>query len=386
MKENFSQHIKVLNLLNDEERKLSADILSTFSQIKCLEIKKSLNDESLMHTTAFKTLLEKETDIAIISNESLPYPLHYDIQIIALVANKSNWKEAIAESELCQLTQKHSGIVFLALRDRTDLQEVFQSIDIRTKFGSVTLVGFGPGDPELLTMKAVKAAYAADVILYDDLINTDFLNELYAKKIYVGKRRGNHSSQQNEINLLMYKHALSGKKIVRLKGGDPMIFGRGGEEIEYLQERFINVLVIPGVTSALAAACAAKISLTQRSLSSSVAFCTGHSGKDIQVPNANTLVYFMAAVNILELLERIVKSGRRESTPVAIIYNCSLHDEQITISSIKEIKESGQSFPSPIILIIGDSVLVNNSSRNDIYALAQQLKYDFDVPLEDYII
>ena len=124
----------------------------------------------------------------------------------------------------------------------------------RSSFGKVWLVGFGPGDPELLTIKGYKLIKTADIIFYDDLLNKEFLLKFPSEKVYVGKRKGNHSIEQAEINELLYEAAVSGKTVVRLKGGDPMLFAHGGEEIEYLERRHIEVEVVPGITAALAAA------------------------------------------------------------------------------------------------------------------------------------
>ena len=178
--------------------------------------------------------------------------------------------------------QGHLAIV--AKTRNENAKQLFSEFDIRKSYGTVYLVGFGPGDPELLTIKAEKLIRNADVIFYDDLINKEFLNNYKAEKVYVGKRKDKHSIEQNEINKLLFEAALSGKQVVRLKGGDPMIFAHGGEEIEYLQERLINVEVIPGISTALAAASALKISLTHRDLSSAVSFISGHSEIDVIVP------------------------------------------------------------------------------------------------------
>ena len=168
--------------------------------------------------------------------------------------------------------------------------------DILHRQGKVTLVGFGPGDPELLTVKAVKALQNADIIFYDDLIGKDFLDTLSAEKYYVGKRSGCHHAEQDDINRLLLKAAREGKEVVRLKGGDPMVFGHAGEEIEYLQSNLIEVSVIPGITTASALAATTKVSLTQRGISSSVSFVNGHSARPI-VPNTETIIYYMGGVD-----------------------------------------------------------------------------------------
>lgn len=254
--------------------------------------------------------------------------------------------------------QGHLAVV--ARRDRNDLKALFHRADIRQHYGTVHLVGFGPGDPELLTVKAVKLLKVADVIIYDDLINADYLKQFPAEKIYVGKRKGKHSYKQDAINQLLYEKAITGKSVVRLKGGDSLVFARGGEEVKYLQERLIKVEIIPGITSALAAAGYTKIPLTQRTVSSSVAFCTGHSESEIQVPTADTLVYYMSASNLHNIVKEILTSGKPEDTPIAIIRNISLPNQEVYISTLKEIRDSNKIFLSPIIAIIGDTIKQNH--------------------------
>jgi len=225
-----------------------------------------------------------------------------------------------------------------------------------TSLGQVWLVGFGPGDPDLLTVKGLKLLKSANIIFYDDLTNKEFLLKFKAEKVYVGKRKGQHSHEQDEINRLLYEAALAGKKVVRLKGGDPMLFAHGGEEIEYLRSRFIKVDVVPGVTAALAAAAFANIPLTHRGISSSVTFSTGHSKTDINVPRSGTLVYYMGASNLHKIAEEVIAKGWNVETPVLLVYNASAPDQKEYYTTLQEVTDFPQSYKTPLIIIIGDVV------------------------------
>lgn len=228
--------------------------------------------------------------------------------------------------------------------------------DNRTSSGKVWLVGFGPGDPDLLTVKGLKILRSANIIFYDDLLNKEFLLKFKAEKVYVGKRKGKHSHEQEEINELLYHAALAGKKVVRLKGGDPMLFAHGGEEIEYLRSRNIKVDVVPGVTAALAAAAIANISLMHRDLSSSVTFTTGHSLKNLYVPVTGTLVYYMGATNLQQIAGEAVRKGWKADTPVLLVYNVSGEDQKEYYTTLREISDDMQTYKTPLIIIIGEVV------------------------------
>ncbi|MCF3631208.1 siroheme synthase CysG [Thalassospiraceae bacterium LMO-SO8] len=213
-------------------------------------------------------------------------------------------------------------------------------LKIRTAGGTgrVTLVGAGPGDAELLTLKAVRALQAADVILYDDLVSDDVLElaRREAKRLLVGKRGNRPSCRQDEINGLMIKLAGQGKQVVRLKSGDPMVFGRAGEEIAELKARGIAVDVVPGITAALAAAAALGVSLTHRDQARSVRFVTGH-GHAGGLPEdmdwrgladaGTTLMVYMAGRTAGTLARRLIEQGRAPGTPAVIVANVSRADE-----------------------------------------------------------
>ena len=243
--------------------------------------------------------------------------------------------------------------------------------------GTVYLVGFGPGDPELLTVKGLKLLKSADIIFYDDLTNKEYLLKFKAENIYVGKRKGNHSHEQEAINQLLYEAAAAGKKVVRLKGGDPMLFAHGGEEIEFLRSRFIKVEVVPGVTAALAAAAFANVPLTHRGISSSVTLSTGHAKSNIHVPESGTMVYYMGASNLHKIAEEVMRKGWNPETPVLLVYNASAPDQKEYYTTLQEVVDYPESYQTPLIIIIGEVVglrTYKNQSKSDkIEAKAQSL-------------
>lgn len=206
--------------------------------------------------------------------------------------------------------------------------------------GRVTLVGAGPGDAELLTLKALRALQSADVILFDDLVSDEVLElaRREARRLLVGKRGGRESCRQEDINETMVRLAKAGKHVVRLKSGDPMIFGRGGEEIDQLRQEGIGVEVVPGVTSALSMAARLGVSLTHRDHAQSVRFVTGHA-RDGGLPDnldwralANpraTTIYYMAGATAGQIAVRLLQEGMRADTPVAIAASLARADEEL---------------------------------------------------------
>jgi uroporphyrin-III C-methyltransferase len=245
--------------------------------------------------------------------------------------------------------------------------------DSHTKTGKVYLIGAGPGDPKLLTIKAAEALAASKVIVYDYLVNPEVL--VHARRdselIYVGKRAGEPSISQDEINSVLIEHARAGKTVSRLKGGDPFIFGRGGEEAEALVEAAIEWEIIPGISSGIAAAAYAGIPLTHRDHSSSVAFITGHdarsSGKrptdwSIQAHAAETLVIFMCGETIARIAREIIGAGRAPSTPIAIIRWGTYDHQEVYSGTLNDLADVGDEngndikIESPAIAVIGDVV------------------------------
>ena len=234
------------------------------------------------------------------------------------------------------------------------------------EYGKVTLVGFGPGDPDLLTIAGDKALAKADVIFHDDLVNQTFLDNYKGEKIYVGKRKHCHSHEQDEINQLILDSALAGHEVVRLKGGDPMVFAHGGEEIEFLKSYGVSVKVIPGISTGIAVASLTQIPLTLRGIAKSVAFITGHTS-DVHLPNTDTLVCFMAGSTIHKIAAKAIAEGRNPKTPVALVHNVSLPDQKEFLSTLEELAGSETVYPTPIIIVIGEVI----SSRT---GLAQTLE------------
>ena len=230
--------------------------------------------------------------------------------------------------------------------------------------GSVTLVGAGPGDAELLTLKAVRALQAADVILFDDLVSDDVLDlaRREAKRILVGKRGGRPSCKQHEINDMMVKLAQAGRRVVRLKSGDPMIFGRAGEEIERLRAEGIPVSVVPGVTAGVAMAAALGLSLTHRDCAKSVRFVTGHSKKgglpdDIDwaavADPTTTTIFYMGGRTAAAIAERLIAHGLSPETPVAIATAVSRPEQRIARSTLADLPRAIQAIDAAQPVVIG---------------------------------
>lgn len=311
-----------------------------------------------------EAILSGEGDIAIHSAKDLPYPLPAGLDVIALT-DSSDQTDCLGLSELITeilpfKTRALQGqLAVVAKKENGLLKELFSPIDCRKKYGKVYIAGFGPGDPELLTIKAQRALQQADIIFYDSLLDDTYLENFKGEKIKAGKRKDLHMKEQDEINELLYKAAISGKQVVRIKGGDPMIFGRGGEEFCYLKQRLIDVEIIPGITSALAAAAIAGIPLTQRGISSSVAFCTGHPESSIHIPDTDTIVFYMPASNLHIILNKLIKTGRSANTPVALIENISLPEQRIITGTLNEILHKTDTFHSPLLIIVGDTVKLN---------------------------
>ena len=232
--------------------------------------------------------------------------------------------------------------------------------------GKVWLVGFGPGNPDLLTIKALKLLEKCDIIFHDDLLDKDFINQFKAEKVYVGKRKDNHSYEQSDINKALLNSALIGKMVVRLKGGDPMLFAHGGEEIEYLESHNIETEVVPGITAGLAASALAKIPLTHRGISSSVTFITGHVRKQMNMPTSGTIVYYMSASNITNIASQAIKKGWRSDTPVLLAYNISGNDQELIYTTLGDIQNQPKIYKTPLIIVIGNVVRLKNNQSADI--------------------
>ena len=235
------------------------------------------------------------------------------------------------------------------------------------KVGTVHLVGAGSGDPELLTLKALRVMQRADIVLYDSLVSEDILDmcALTAEKIFVGKRRANHALPQEGINELLVKHALAGKTVVRLKGGDPFIFGRGGEELQEVVRHGIRFESIPGITAASAAASRAGIPLTHRDHAQAVKFVTAckksgaaNNDYDEHFDSKQTVVFYMGLHRLGELTKGLMAAGRDSETPFAVISHASLPTQQLLIGTLGSIanQQAIAKLPTPALLIMGDVV------------------------------
>ena len=292
----------------------------------------------------------------------------YDAAIVATCALKRlGMEDEIAEVLPFPTHPLQGFLAITAKKGSQALQQAFASKSILNKQGSVSLVGFGPGDPDLLTIKAAKAIDAADIIFYDDLIDDFYLADKKAEKIYVGKRAGYHHKEQADINRLLLEAAREGKNVVRLKGGDPMIFAHGSEEIEYLESNLIKVNVIPGITTASALAASQKISLTHRDFSSSVALVSGHTPQPV-TPDAETLVYYMGAKQLQTIATQLIdKEGWAFNTPVLLTYNVSRPDEQTFETTLWNLRNGEmQNLPTPLIALIGYVAGLKHHQASDI--------------------
>lgn len=253
------------------------------------------------------------------------------------------------------------NLALVGCRKRPELKALFAEQDIRKGFGSVTLVGFGPGDPGLLTLAGDSALAAADLIFHDALVDRPYLDKYSAEKWDVGKRKGSHSYRQDEINELLYQAAVRGKKVVRLKGGDPLVFAHGREEIDYLKSRFIPVSVIPGISAGIALGAYTQIPLTHRGIASSYAFVTGHE-EPLQTPSADTLIYYMGGANIPAIANALISRGRRREMPAALVYNLSRPDQRIFYSTLEELRHTRIKYPTPILMLVGEVVALENGA------------------------
>jgi uroporphyrin-III C-methyltransferase len=237
--------------------------------------------------------------------------------------------------------------------------------------GKVTLVGAGPGDPELLTIKALKAIQAATVLLVDDLVSPEIVAHASprARVVHVGKRGGCRSTPQAFIEKLMVMAAREGENVVRLKGGDPFIFGRGGEEVEHLQAAGIRVEVVNGITSGLAAVTSLGVPLTHRDHAHGVVFVTGHAqpgspGPDWRTLAATardarlTLVIYMGVSGASRIQDELLAGGLPAATPVAIVQRASQPDQRHAVATLGELQATiaREGLASPSVIVVGDVI------------------------------
>jgi len=234
------------------------------------------------------------------------------------------------------------------------------------KTGNVSLVGAGPGDPGLMTVRGLQLLREAQVVVYDQLVNPLLLEEVspQAQRIFVGKRAGRHSIAQNEINEVLINYALQGYRVVRLKGGDPFVFGRGGEEAESLADAGIPFEVVPGVSSAVAVPAHAGIPLTHRKFASSFAVVAGHEAIKSQskvdwaklATAVDTLVILMGLHNLRVIVEKLIAHGRAPETPIAVIHRGTMEGQQAVAGTLTNIVERSAGLKAPALIVVGEVV------------------------------
>ncbi len=232
--------------------------------------------------------------------------------------------------------------------------------------GAVWLVGAGPGDPDLLTVKAARALARADVVVHDGLVSAAIVDlaPAGARRICVAKRKSRHSYAQDDINRLLVALALQGLTVVRLKGGDPFMFGRGGEELAACRAAGVEHHVVPGVTAALAAAAGAGAPLTHRGAAQAVTFVTGHAADGgepdldwASLARANqTVVVYMGLSTAATIAARLIEAGRAPSTPALIVENASLEGERRIVTTLGELGAAAAGLTGPALLMVGEAM------------------------------
>ena len=235
--------------------------------------------------------------------------------------------------------------------------------------GSVYLIGAGPGDPGLMTVRGLELLRRAEVVVFDSLVGEEVLREApaSAEMLDVGKRGGRHKAEQPEINALLLEKAMQGRMVVRLKGGDPFLFGRGGEEAEHLRRHGVEVHVVPGVSASIAVPALAGVPVTHRTLSSSVTIITGHEGEHKEeewldwaalARGGGTLVIMMGMSNLGRNMARLMAGGVKDHVPVAIIQDGSSPSQRIVISSVGRAEEDcrREGLGAPAVIVVGKVV------------------------------
>ena len=271
------------------------------------------------------------------------------------------------------------GEKFMTGSEEAAERELAQKIEAKDveKKGEVYLVGAGPGDPDLLTFKALRLMQQAEVVLYDRLVSQPILEMTRrdADRVYVGKKRADHAVPQHQINQMLLDYAQQGKRVLRLKGGDPFIFGRGAEELDLLAENNIPFQVVPGVTAAAGCASYAGIPLTHRDYSQSVRFITGHlkntngNGQALDyrwqefVNEHQTLVFYMGLSSLSVICSQLIAHGKNPETAAAIVEKGTLPEQRVHISTIAGLPEyiEDKDVHAPTLLIIGDVVKLHSS-------------------------
>ncbi|MGS2723709.1 uroporphyrinogen-III C-methyltransferase [Porticoccus sp. GXU_MW_L64] len=244
------------------------------------------------------------------------------------------------------------------------------ALSLVKKTGQVSLVGAGPGDPDLITVKALRLLQQADAIVYDRLANPALLEyaPAHCKMINVGKKKHRHTLPQDDINQVLVTLAQQGKQVVRLKGGDPFVFGRGGEELDELHKHNIRCQVVPGVTAATGCAAALQIPLTHRDHAHALTFITAHRKNDqlelnwdLVMHNDGTVVFYMGLSNLSNICSELLERGCTPSKPIAVIANGTTKNQQLVIGNLSNIaaKLTENPLPSPALIVLGDVVNAN---------------------------
>lgn len=284
------------------------------------------------------------------------------LRLTSTLSRRRFWEQALEGSVAEAALSGNIGqaeTLLNGLLDKPDLAE--------QNLGEVYLVGAGPGDPDLLTFKALRLMQKADVVLYDRLVPTEIVDLVRrdAERVYVGKKRNEHVVSQQDINQLLIDYAQKGKRVLRLKGGDPFIFGRGGEEIEHLAELNIAFQVVPGITAASGCASYAGIPLTHRDHSQSVRFITGHLKEGTTnlrwkeyVSSDQTLVFYMGLMGLSEICEKLIENGKEANTPAALVEKGTTKSQRVFPSTLANLPALAleNEVKSPALLIIGNVV------------------------------
>ena len=281
---------------------------------------------------------------------------------IGKFSDRVRYWESLLESDIPELA--YSGNSSAAIKR---IEESLLQFGQESAVGEVYLVGAGPGDPDLLTLRALRLMHKADVVLYDRLVSEQIMNRLRpdAEKIHVGKARANHTVEQETINQMLVRLAREGKKVLRLKGGDPFIFGRGGEELETLAREKVSFQVVPGITAASGCASYAGIPLTHRDYSQSVRFLAGHLSDgelnldwESLVKEQQTLVFYMGLLGLETICNELVDHGMDPLMPIAVIQQGTTSNQKVITSTLGAMpaEATRQKLVAPTIIIIGQVV------------------------------
>lgn len=285
-------------------------------------------------------------------------------KLIPSISERTRFWEKVLESDIPEL-------VYSGKEEQAKERIEQRALRAPSAVGEVYLVGAGPGDPELLTLKALRLMHQADVVLYDRLVSEPILAKLRpdAEKIFVGKARADHAVPQESINSMLLRFAKEGKRVLRLKGGDPFIFGRGGEEIETLAAAGISFQVVPGITAASGCATYAGIPLTHRDYSQSVRFLTGHIREGgvplnwaLLASEQQTLAFYMGLSGLEIICKQLTRHGMSEDMPIAIIEQGTTRHQKVCVSTLRDINERIQEFDiqPPTLIIVGRVVALRD--------------------------